>query len=232
MRTKLFLVAVLLPLSLTACSGYSASNGNVKEWIAQNKMEQSEYEQKVKEDNVARLKKKKEESEHFNITHPEVEVTGLGEAFKNTKAKSIREAFNALPFVTRDPDTDDMQKVYVKVADVKLTLNRIKISMEEQVKQCQRIASYSGYDIETACFNQVGEGISAFASMIKDPNTPDSTKKAALLEATFGNDIEFEHASRLAKMHNEMCKKQGDQGYAEMVTVAVPCKSYKGAGIN
>ncbi|MFQ8718064.1 MAG: hypothetical protein ACLR9W_08815 [Enterobacter hormaechei] len=112
-----------------------------------------------------------------------------------------------------------------------MTLYRINLSVKEQLSECQRISAYSGYDIEAQCFDQVGRGLSNFAKMVKDPNTPDMTKVAALDEASFGNNyIDFDHAARLAVMHNAMCKKQGDDGYVEMF-----CSyhaNYKGAGMN
>jgi hypothetical protein len=229
---RLAITAMFFPIFLASCSWDPGGFKAQKEWSAQKKEEKLAYDRQVNEDQKNRLKKQEKDKAKFEDSHPEVEVTGLGNAFKGDKAKSLRDAFNSLSFVTRYPDTSDMQQVYVKVGDVNLTLKRIKISLDEQLKECQRISTYSGYDIENQCLNQVGRGLSNFAMVLKDPNTPDLTKKAALGEASFGNYIDFDHAARLAVMHNEMCKKQGNNGYVEMVTVAAPCKNYKGAGIN
>ncbi|ECG1390750.1 TPA_asm: hypothetical protein GNB58_004415 [Salmonella enterica subsp. houtenae serovar 45:g,z51:-] len=165
--------------------------------------------------------------------NPEMPVVGLGDVFSSKKAPALRDAYSKLSFVTRSPSTNNPMKVYIHVGKYNLTLYRINLSVKEQLSECQRISAYSGYDIEAQCFDQVGRGLSNFAKMVKDPNTPDMTKVAALDEASFGNNyIDFDHAARLAVMHNAMCKKQGDDGYVEMVTVAVPCKNYKGAGMN
>lgn len=226
------MVAAFFPMLLTSCSWDPNGVRAQEKWLAQKKEENIAYARKVDEEQNQRLKKQEEEKFKFESSHPEVGVTGIGEAFKGEKAKSLRDAFNSMPFVTRYPDTSDLKQVYVKVGDVNLTLERIEMSLKEQLKECQRISAYSGYDIDTECANQVGRGLSNFATVLKDRDTPGLTKKAALGEATFGRYIDFDHAARLVVMHNEMCKKQGNDGYVEMVTVAAPCKNYKGAGIN
>lgn len=225
-------MAALFPLVLVAC-GWDPNGVKAQEkWLAQKKEENLAYTKRANEEQASRLNKQHDERAALEDSHPEVKVSGVGEAFKDEKAKSLHDAFNSMPFVTRHPGTKDMQQVYVKVGDASLTLKRIEISIEDQFNECQRISAYSGYDIETQCLNQIGRGLSNFATVLKDPDTPALTKKAALDEATFGNYIDFDHAARLAVMHNEMCKKQGDNGYVVMVTVAAPCKNYRGAGIN
>lgn len=189
-------MAALFPLVLVAC-GWDPNGVKAQEkWLSQKKEENLAYTKKANEEQASRLNKQHDERASFEASHPEVEVSGVGEAFKDEKAKSLHDAFNSMPFVTRYPGTTDMQQVYVKVGDVSLTLKRIEISIEEQFNECQRISAYSGYDIETQCLNQIGRGLSNFATVLKDPNTPALTKKAALGEATFGNYIDFDHAAR------------------------------------
>ncbi|MCW6609152.1 hypothetical protein [Yersinia ruckeri] len=197
--------------------------------------EAARLEEKRKQDTVdylQRLEESERQKKEFNLEHPEVEITGLGQMFSNTKLASLREPFDSMKFLTRYPDTKDMQKLYVKVGNHDLPLSRILISIKEQVIECQRVSAYLDHDIESQCISQSVRGLTNFAQMINDLGTPALTKKAALGEATIGNVIYFDHAARLMRMHNKMCNKQNDDGYVNMVTVAVPCKNFKGAGIN
>ncbi|WP_447869929.1 hypothetical protein [Serratia fonticola] len=161
--------------------------------------------------------------QEYDKAYPEVVVTGIGDLVYSEKAPALRTALNSMPFVTRSPNTTDPRQIYAKVGGYRLTLSQIEVSIKEQLTECQRISAYSGLDIENPCFNQVGKGISNFSAVIKNKSIPDLTKKTALSEATFGRIIDFDHAARLAKMHQEMCSRKNNSGYAAMINVAAPC---------
>lgn len=162
----------------------------------------------------------------YDEANPEVAVTDIGDAIPIEKAPALRRAFNSMPFVTRSPNSTDSRQVYARIGSYKLTLNQIELSTKELITECQRISAYSGLEIENPCINQVGNGLSNFASIIKNKSIPDLTKNTALGEATFGRIIDFDHAARLAKMHQEMCSRKNNSGYAAMVTVATPCSGH------
>lgn len=170
--------------------------------------------------------------QEYDKAHPEVPVTGIGNLVYSEKAPALRAAINSIPFVTRSPGTNDLSQIYAKVGGYHLTPSQVMISIKEQLMECRRISAYSGYDLDKICSNQISNGVSAFVKAIKDKSTPDMTKSAALGEAKFGGYIDFEHAARLMIMHNKLCEQQGNTGYVTMVTVAAPCRNYKGAGIN
>ncbi|HHQ6552444.1 TPA: hypothetical protein ACSTJZ_002319 [Serratia fonticola] len=183
-----------------------------------------EKQKKQDEENEAiRAAKRKSEQEAFEKANPEVAVTGIGNVISREKAPAIREALNSMPFETRMPHTIDPSEIYAKVGGQKLTLDRIVISIREQLTKCQRISAYSGRNIDGPCFNQVGKGLSNFSKMIKTKNIPNLTKEIALGQASFGQVINFDHAARLAKMHQELCSKKNEPEYVAMITVAVPC---------
>ncbi|WP_155486114.1 hypothetical protein [Cronobacter sakazakii] len=165
------------------------------------------------------------------IVREERPVEGLEDAFKGAQYANFRSAFKKLHFFTTDPDKQTLQSVYVKVGGYNLTLNQIIISIKEQIDECKRVSAYTGENIEQACIDRVGSGLTLFAVMLDDPGTPGTTKKAALGEATINRVVYFEHAARLAKMHNAMCEKQNNYGYAKMVTISVPCSGFKGVGM-
>lgn len=162
----------------------------------------------------------------------EVEVKGLGNGISKEKSASLRAALNNFPFWTAHPGTDDPSKIYAHVGDYKLTLQRIMISLGEQANQCKRISAYSGHDVKRPCYDSIAQGLNDFASVLKDNSTPALTKKGALIDATFGNLIDFEHAARLASMHNKICAQQDNKGYATLVTISAPCKNFRSAGVN
>lgn len=159
----------------------------------------------------------------YNKDYPEVPVTGIGDLAYSEKFPALRTTLNGMPFVTRSPHTTVPRQIYVKVGGYGLTLSQIDLSIKEQLTECQRMSAYSGVDIENPCLNQVAKGLSNFTAVIKDNNIPDLTKRTALNEATFGRVIDFDHAARLAKMHQEMCSRKNNSGYTAMVTVAAPC---------
>ncbi|CAI1594371.1 hypothetical protein [Serratia fonticola] len=218
------LVLFLSSLLLSGCgiSQLSRNNG-VDDWIKQ-RSDLAEKQRVQDEVNAAsRAEKIKNDRDAYERANPEIAVTGLGDVITAEKASALRSAFNSMPFVTRIPNTTDPKQVYAKIGEYKLTLYQIEISIKEQMTECRRISAYSGQDFDAPCFNQVGKGLSNFSSIIKNKSIPDLTKKAALGEATFGRIIDFDHAARLAKMHQGMCSQKNNIGYAAMITVAVPC---------
>lgn len=224
---RLALIALALPLfSLSACSwdpnGFKAQN----EWLAQKKEEKLANDLKVEEDQKYRIKKQKEDEAQFKNSHPEVIVDGVGNEFTSENAKSLKDAYNSIPFVTRYPGTTDPHKVYAYVGGYKLNLQLINSSVLSQISDCKRISAYADIDINRICFNKIGNDLRLFASVIKDKNITGIAKEAALHDATYGTKIDFGHAARLAKMHANLCQKQGNQGYVEMLAVAVPCSGH------
>lgn len=197
---------------------------------------------KIRSDVVANIRTMREQAEATisgiekekviaqDKANPELSVVGLGDIFSSKKAPTLRAAFNKLLFVTRAKNTANPMNVYIHVGKSNLTLHRINLSIKEQLFECKRISAYTGYDIDTQCFNQVGRGLSDFADMVNNPSIPDLTKEAALGEASYDSYIDFYHAARLAAMHKKLCAQQGNDGYVTMVTVAAPCSGFKGYG--
>lgn len=227
-----FLILVFGTITLSGC-GVSrlTGDGGANEWIKQRSELLDKQKKQAEENSIRREKKIKQDREEFERENPEVPLSGVGGVFTGKKTAGLRGAMNSMPFVTRYPDTDDPQKVYVKVGTAQLSLKQIIFSISEQIQECQRVTAYSGYDIESYCYKSLESGMYNFSTMLKDSGTPESTKRAAVIDGTIGNVIYFDHAARLAKMHNEMCKKQNENGYVTMITVSAPCRNYKGAGM-
>lgn len=219
------MIAMVFPLSLSACSWDPGGFKAQEKWLEQKKEEKLTYDLKVEEDRKDRLKKQKEDEAKFNTSHPEIVVNNVGNELTSEGEKPLRDAYNSIPFVTRYSGTTNPQKVYTYVGDYKLTLQLVNSSVLTQISDCKRISAYADVDINRACFNQIGNDLSLFASVIKDENITGIAKKAALRDSTYGTKIDFGHAARLAKMHATLCQKQGGKGYVEMSTVAVPCGS-------
>ncbi|WP_413503920.1 hypothetical protein [Serratia grimesii] len=227
-----FIIIALGTITLSGC-GVSrlTGDGGVNDWIKQRSELAEKQKKQTEENSIRREEKAKQDRERFERENPEVPLSGVGGIFTEKNTAGLRSALNAMPFVTRYPDTDDLQKVYVKVGEAQLSLKQIIFSIGEQIQECQRVTAYSGYDIESYCYKSLESGLDKFAAMLKDADTPQSTKRAAVIDGTIGNVIYFDHAARLAKMHNEMCRKQNENGYVTMITVSAPCRNYKGAGI-
>ncbi|HEJ7869717.1 TPA: hypothetical protein SMI01_004226 [Serratia marcescens] len=227
-----FLILAFGTITISGC-GVSRLTGDdgVNDWLKQRSELVEKHKKQTEDDSIIRAKKIKQDRDKFELENPEVPLSGLGGVFTGEKTSGLRDALNSMPFVTRNPETDDPQKVYVKVGAAQISFKQVIFSIGEQIQECQRVTAYTGYDIERYCYKSLETGIYNFSRMLKDVDTPQSTKRAALIDGSIGNVIYFDHVARLAKMHNEMCKKQNDNGYVTMITVSAPCRNYKGAGM-
>ncbi len=139
--------------------------------------EKQAYDKQVEESQKSRLQIQREEKSQFEVSHPEVIVAGVGNELKSKGAESLRDAYNSIPFVTRYPGTTDPNKVYTYVGDYKLNLQLVNTSVLSQISDCKRISAYADVDINRTCFNQIGNDLSLFASVIKDKNITGIAKK-------------------------------------------------------
>ncbi|WP_419058414.1 hypothetical protein [Kluyvera georgiana] len=167
-----------------------------------------------------------DELKKYEQENPSVRVNTEDKIPSGNEYGLIREAIGSMGFYKRRGQIEGVLKALPISESVMLTYVR------SAVENCKRISAYSGSNIEAYCIKSVGNEMLLFAKMLNDPNTPQKTKSAAYSESLFGTYLDFGHAARLARMHNELCKQQGNDGYVAMVTVSVPCKAYKGAGIN
>lgn len=223
--SRLAVTTIVFSIFLTSCSWDPNGAKAQEKWLAQKNEEKQVYDKQVEENQKSRLQTQLEEKSQFEVSHPEVIVTGVGNELTSEGAEALRDAYNSIPFVTRYPGTTDPSKVYAYVGDYKLTLQLVNSSVLTQISDCKRISAYADVNINRACFNQIGNDLGLFASVIKDESITGMAKKAALRDSTYGTKIDFGHAARLAKMHSTLCQKQGGKGYIEMSTVAVPCGS-------
>ncbi|EFC5220603.1 TPA: hypothetical protein ACGP0T_000369 [Escherichia coli] len=234
--SRLAITTIVFSLFLTSCSWDPNGAKAQEKWLSQKNEEKQVYDKQVEESQKSRLQIQREEKYQFEVSHPEVIVAGVGNELTSKGAESLRDAYNSIPFVTRYPGTTDPNKVYTYVGDYKLNLQLVNTSVLSQISDCKRISAYADVDINRTCFNQIGNDLSLFASVIKDKNITGIAKKAALRDSTYGTKIDFGHAARLAKMHATLCQKQGGKGFVKMSTVAVPCGSsgdvinYRSAG--
>lgn len=217
------IIAIAITVCLTSCSWDPGGFKAQEKLTAQKKEEQIAYERRVKEDQLNMVKKQEEEKNTFETSHPEVEVSkidiGKGISTKNKFAAAI----NSLDFVTRYPEAQTLDNVYVKVGNYNLTAKRFSMAVDAFSDECKRVSAYNGVDYQNACISSLAASINNFSAMLKNKNIPDKTKSSALMEATYGSYIDFGHAANLAKMHYQLCQQKGNQGYVEMVTTAVPC---------
>lgn len=220
---KQMITISIVTMFLSSCSwdpgGFKANS----EWLAQKKEEQKKNDEQVSENQKNRQQAQRESTEKFEATHPEVRVENLGDELTGENLKPLRNAYNSIPFVTRSPGTTDPRQVYTFVGDYKLNLQLVNASVLSQISDCKRISAYAEINVGRACFNQIANDLSMFATVLKDKGISDLAKKSALRDATYGTKIDFGHAARLAKMHATICKEQGNVGYVEMSTIAVPC---------
>lgn len=219
----LAIIVMVFPIFLTSCSWDPNGLNAHKEWISQKEKEKAEYEKRVSNSQIDRLKKQKEENEQFEKSHPEVLIDKINVGSSAVNEKEFALALNKLDFVTRYPGAQTIDNAYVKVGAYNLTVRRFQMAMEDYTNECKRVSAYNDVDYKTECISSLTKGINDFAVMLKNKNIPDKTKVAALNDASYGNYIDFEHAARLAGMHFKLCQQKGNVGYAEMVTTAVPC---------
>lgn len=218
---KYFPILFVLFFILTGCRAFS--NDETHEWIKKQN-EAKALQTQENEKNARELAVKlKEKNEKFELEHPEVLYPPLDISNLSGNEARIATVLNELGFVTRFPETQDANQVYVKVGGYHLTLKNIEISIIEQTDECKRISAYTGSNVGSYCLKNILSGLSDFAKIIKNNKITGIAKEAALGDATFGGYIDFEHAARLAKMHHELCAQKSNTGYVAMSTVAVPC---------
>lgn len=218
---KLLVLSVLSTIFLSACSwdpgGFKAQD----KWLADKKSEEIAYKKKILEEQKERAEEQKQRETDFYKNHPEVLVPKI--EVKSSTNEQLASAINSLDFVTRFPNDQTLDNVYVKVGGFPLTLRRFQLSIKQFADECQRVSAYNNADYKRLCAYSLTNGLQDFASVIKNPSIPDKTKSSALSEASYGSYIDFEHAAKLAQMHFKLCENNHNKGYVEMVTVAVPC---------
>ncbi|EFL9897473.1 hypothetical protein EK62_004743 [Escherichia coli] len=219
----LAITPIFFSMFLTSCSWDPNGVNAQREWLAQKEKERVEYEKQVDENQKNRLKKQKEEAENFEASHPEVEVEKLDVDSSNSSGNELSRALNNLGFVTRYPNSQNMDNVYVKVGGYHLTMRRVQIAITGYAEECKRASAYDNANYKNICMSNLTKALNDFSGMLKINNIPDKTKYTALSEASFDSYIDFEHAARLAKMHASICQQKGNKGYVEMVTLAAPC---------
>ncbi|WP_240820723.1 hypothetical protein [Klebsiella michiganensis] len=221
MRT-IVLIPVISSLLLTACNlerqGFKAKSKN----LIEEKQEQIARNEKKSADQIALIKKNQESRERFELSHPEVPIDKADE-MEGGRRNGFKHALNQLNFVTRDPQSDDMNKIYINVGSFKLTMTRFLLAVKSQMTECKRASAYAEVDYKKICEPSITKELMDFANMNNDPNIPALTKQTALGEAMYGGSINFGHAARLAIMHYKLCGQQKNSGYVLMDTAAVPC---------
>lgn len=219
----LAITPIFFSMFLTSCSWDPNGVNAQREWLAQKEKERVEYEKQVDENQKNRLKKQKEEAENFEASHPEVEVEKLDVDSSSSSGNELSRALNNLGFVTRYPNSQNMDNVYVKVGGYHLTMRRVQIAITGYAEECKRASAYDNANYKNICISNLTKALNDFSGMLKINSIPDKTKYTALSEASFDSYIDFEHAARLAKMHASICQQKGNKGYVEMVTLAAPC---------
>lgn len=216
------IIPVISSLLLTACNldrqGFKAQS---KSLIEENQ-EQIARNEKESADRVAIIKKNQENREQFELSHPEVPLDKADE-MESGRRNDFKHALNQLNFVTREPKSSDMSKVYINVGSFKLTMPKFLLAVKSQMTECKRVSAYADMDDKKLCEPAITKELIEFADMNNDPNIPALTKQTALGEAMYGNSINFGHAARLARMHYKVCTQQKNTGYVLMDTAAVPC---------
>lgn len=207
-----------------------------EKYSGKKKLQQSTVGQrKVKEDGVGNIKKENLTASNHpvaNKEHPKKYELDKFDEFNNGKRDILIHSMNKFHFFTNTPNEQDSRRAYIDIGGFKLSFYRIMIAIQEQADRCNRSAAYYEKKDNGTCKIIAAKSLGAFADMVNNASIEGVVKKTALSEATYGARIDFGHAARLAKMHSEMCRRQGDNGYALMVTMSAPCKNYKGAGIN
>ncbi|WP_260514576.1 hypothetical protein [Serratia fonticola] len=217
------IITIFFPAILTSCSWDPSGVKANQEWLAQKKIERLEYEKRANEAQKIRLEKQKKDKAQFEASHPEVGLDKIWGGSNNSVENKIGAALNSLDFVTRFPESQTIDNVYVKVGSYNLTLDRIQFAISGYSDECRRASAYNNANYKNICVSRLAQALKEFSSMLKNKNIPDKTKSTALGQASYRNYIDFAHAARLAKMHARLCQQKANQGYVEMVTVAVPC---------
>lgn len=211
------------PFFLASCSLDPWGVKAQERWFAERNEAQKTYESKVKQEIAERIRRQEFEESQYLESHPEVSIGTLPLDSKSASSNDIRQSINLMGFVTREPSSDDLNQAYVKIGRFQFTLKRFVASFSAQEQECKRISAYSGENLDDYCKKNIAKSVKDFAYVLKNKEINDLTKWSALNEASYGDVIDYEHASRLAVMHHKLCEDQGNQGYVEMVTSAVPC---------
>ena len=122
----LAVIVMVSPVFLTSCSWDPNGINAQREWIAQKEKERSEYEKRVANDQVERIKRQKDESERFEKSHPEVLIDKIDVNSAAVDEKGFASALNKLDFVTRYPGAQTIDNSYVKVGGYNLTLGAFR----------------------------------------------------------------------------------------------------------
>ena len=181
----------------------------------------------IRDSNLAYVNQiESERTKEYENTNPAMRVH-VEDKIKNGNGYDlIIQALSNMEFYKRKSQREASLK------ELPITESAMLNYVSSAIQTCERVSAYSGYDLNSYCVRNVGNEMMEFAKMLNDSSTPQKTKLAAFSESRFGSYLDFGHAARLARMHNQLCKKQDNDGYVDMITVSVPCKDYKGAGIN
>lgn len=233
MKVMVFAICIsLLTPALTSCSWDPNGVKAQQKWLEQKKAEQVSQDKQFSENKEKREKQEALEQANFEASHPEVLAKKKDFDANSPAEKSLKKALYSFEFVTRYPESQTGENVYVHVGRSVLTAKMVSNSIVAYMEHCKRVSAYTDENYKDACMIVLAKGISDFTTMLKDEKIPGLTKQAALSEASYGNFIDFEHAARLAKMHTSLCKQQGDKGYVTMITTAAPCAGFKGNGVD
>lgn len=214
---------MFIPMLLASCSWDPGGFKAQERWLAQQKDAQKQYEIKVKRENDERIERRNAEKIEYQASHPEVSIGALPLDSESKSTNDLRNSINKMGFVTREPSSKDPNQAYVKIGRFQFTLKRFLMSLNAQGEECKRVSAYSGANLEELCKHEIINSIQDFTQVLKNKEINDLTKWTALNEASYGDFIDYEHASRLAVMHHKLCRAQGNIGYIEMITSAVPC---------
>ncbi|WP_222887884.1 hypothetical protein [Enterobacter sp. C2] len=206
---------------LGGCTALNSENqqltnhpGEMAELQAKRDKQRSDYARSLDDEELKR--------EKYVAEHPEVPAKPLGHNGVDKRFIKVIDATNTLPLVTRVPDTEDSDLVYINMKTYALTFTRIMQSISALGQKCQRASAYSGRDIMEGCIDKLATDLKNFSSALKTTKSYKG-KVASVDDATFGAYIDFGHAARLMNMFEKLCRAQGYTGYISLVTVAAPC---------
>ena len=209
MRSRL-VTSLFIPLLLVSCSNWDPNGIKAQhKWLAEKEAEKAIYDKQLLEKQAQAEKSQELEKENFENSHPEVLVDKEQFGTDSSAGDDLKYALYSFDFVTRYPEAQTADNVYVHVGRTLLTARMVSNSISAYMLECKRVSAYTGDDYKQACTRVLARGIKDFTTVLKDSKIPGLTKQAALSEASYGNLIDFEHAARLAKMHTSLCEQQG-----------------------
>lgn len=160
-----------------------------------------------------------EEDHPIIVAHPEDDIS----EYTQPKLISLKKALGKMKFIYRKGNEENPREIFVENYK-NLSLFEIMNSVKARNEECQRVAAYSGYDVERQCIDLTARELSSLADVINNKDISRRAIDGAIVDSTVDTTIFFGHAARLATMHHKLCKKQGESGHVMMVTVAPPCK--------